>query len=320
MSCRGPLRARPGRAGVVGCRRPADRGPPGRGRPDLAAAPGTRGLRLRPGPPPVRAGRTGKPPGGPPARARVGSSACRARSTGRGVRTLPAARPARLTPAELAQIRALAADIPALWAAPTTTVADRKKLIRAVIERVEVTAEGATESVRATVVWAGGQQTDADLVRPVARVDQLSYYPALAGRIRALAAQGLASTAIAGRSPPRAAATPPGRTLQLRRDPAPDPPPGHPPRPGPRPAHRPRQTRRQPVVALHPRPRDRHAGRHLVQLAQTRLDPRPARHPPALPLDHHRRPRRSRTTPRPAPTPGGLPQPAPLDRHRHPDR
>jgi len=108
------------------------------------------------------------------------------------------ARPARLPPAGLAAIRALAGDIPALWAAPTTTVADRKRLLRAVIESVQVTADGATERVHATVTWAGGHQTHADLRRPVARIDQLSYYPALMQRIRALAGEGLGNTAIAG--------------------------------------------------------------------------------------------------------------------------
>jgi DNA invertase Pin-like site-specific DNA recombinase len=107
-------------------------------------------------------------------------------------------RPARLSAAELAAIRALASDIPALWAAPTTTVADRKRLLRAVIESVQVTADGATERVHATVTWAGGQQTHAGLRRPVARIDQLSYYPALTEQIRALAGQGLGSAAIAG--------------------------------------------------------------------------------------------------------------------------
>jgi DNA invertase Pin-like site-specific DNA recombinase len=107
-------------------------------------------------------------------------------------------RPARLAPAELSAIRALAGDIPALWAAPTTTVADRKRLLRAVIDSVQVTAEGTTERVHAAVTWAGGHQTHADLARPVARVSQLSYYPALAGRLRALAGEGLGNAAIAG--------------------------------------------------------------------------------------------------------------------------
>jgi DNA invertase Pin-like site-specific DNA recombinase len=108
-------------------------------------------------------------------------------------------RPARLSAAELAAIRALAGDIPALWAAPTTTIADHKRLLRAVIESVQVTADGATERVHATVTWAGGHQTHATLIRPVARIDQLSYYPALTERIRALASEGLGNAATADR-------------------------------------------------------------------------------------------------------------------------
>jgi DNA invertase Pin-like site-specific DNA recombinase len=118
-------------------------------------------------------------------------------------------RPARLTAAELAGIRALAADIPAIWHASTTTHADRKALLRALIDEVRVTAEGASERVHVSVVWAGGERTDADLTRPVARVDQLSYYPRLVDRIQTLAGLGLTNTQISaalateGLRPPR---------------------------------------------------------------------------------------------------------------------
>jgi hypothetical protein len=118
-------------------------------------------------------------------------------------------RPARLPATELAQIRTLATDIPAIWGAPTTTHADRKALLRAVIDAVQVAADGASERVHVTVVWAGGAHTDADLIRPVARVDQLSYYPQLVERIRVLAGQGLTNAAISaalaadGLRPPR---------------------------------------------------------------------------------------------------------------------
>ena len=134
------------------------------------------------------------------------------------------ARPARLSAAELAAIRALADDIPALWAAPTTTVTDRKRLLRAVIESVQVIADGATERVQATVTWAGGHQTYAALSRPVARIDQLSYYPALTQRIRAPAGQGLDTTAIVGQLAAEGLRTPrlhdrfhPGEIQQLIR-------------------------------------------------------------------------------------------------------
>ena len=43
--------------------------------------------------------------------------------------------PRRLTPRELDRIRALAADIPFLWNAADTPAADRKEIVRALIER-----------------------------------------------------------------------------------------------------------------------------------------------------------------------------------------
>ncbi|MGW4563965.1 recombinase family protein [Streptomyces sp. NPDC004561] len=54
-----------------------------------------------------------------------------------------AERPRTLSAAERAQIRALAADIPAIWHAPTTTDADRKQLIRQLVRRLELVQFGA---------------------------------------------------------------------------------------------------------------------------------------------------------------------------------
>jgi len=108
-----------------------------------------------------------------------------------------ASRPRALTPAERSQIRALAADIPAIWHAPTTTDADRKQLIRHLIERVQVTVLGTTEKVDVQVVCAGGHRTTAQISRPVASLTQLSYYPQLAERARDLAHAGLTHAQIA---------------------------------------------------------------------------------------------------------------------------
>ena len=98
-----------------------------------------------------------------------------------------AARPRTLTAAEREQIRALAADLPAVWHAPTTTDADRKQLIRHLVEQVRVTVLGTSEKVDVEVVWAGGHRTTAQITRPVACLTQLSYYPQLAARARELA-------------------------------------------------------------------------------------------------------------------------------------
>ena len=108
-----------------------------------------------------------------------------------------ATRARTLTPAERGQIRALAEDIPAIWHAPTTTDADRKQLIRHLVERVQVTVVGTSEKAEVQVVWAGGHRTTAQITRPVASLTQLSYYPQLAERARGLAAAGLTHGQIA---------------------------------------------------------------------------------------------------------------------------
>ncbi len=105
--------------------------------------------------------------------------------------------PCLLSEPEQAAIRQLAADIPALWHAPRTTAAERKEIIRQVVERVEVTVAGESERVGVIIVWAGGSQTTGTLIRPVGRLEQLSYYPQLCDRVRTLVAAGHTAAAVA---------------------------------------------------------------------------------------------------------------------------
>jgi DNA invertase Pin-like site-specific DNA recombinase len=106
--------------------------------------------------------------------------------------------PTTLTAAERAAIQALAGDLPRVWHAPTTTQADRKELLRILIEDVTVNVAGDSELVDVTITWAGGHQTSGQAVRPVGRLDQLSYFPALLARVSELAGAGQNSTQIAG--------------------------------------------------------------------------------------------------------------------------
>jgi DNA invertase Pin-like site-specific DNA recombinase len=107
--------------------------------------------------------------------------------------------PRVLSAEERAAIRRLAANIPALWEAPTTTAADRKEIIRQVVERVVVDAQGASERVLVRIDWVGGDQTEDEVIRPIARFSDLSYYPQLCERIHALTDEGLSAQAIAER-------------------------------------------------------------------------------------------------------------------------
>src|SRR6266536_1376593 len=108
-------------------------------------------------------------------------------------------RPQPLTAAQQQAITDLAGDIPGLWVAPTTTDADRKQLIRALVDQVTITVLGRSERVAVEIGWAGGHTTHAETVRPVARLAQLSSYPQLCDRVRQLAEQGHRAKAIANR-------------------------------------------------------------------------------------------------------------------------
>jgi hypothetical protein len=107
--------------------------------------------------------------------------------------------PRLLNPNEQAQIRRLAADLPTLWNASNTTDADRKEILRQVVDKVVVNVEGNTEWVEATVHWMGGYQTYTRLRRPVARLEQLSTWPELRARVEELKAQGCKVPAIVER-------------------------------------------------------------------------------------------------------------------------
>jgi DNA invertase Pin-like site-specific DNA recombinase len=105
--------------------------------------------------------------------------------------------PRVLTAEERDAIRQLAADIPALWNASTTTDADRKEILRQVVERVEVDAQGSSEQVQVRITWAGGGQTEHRLVRPIARYTDRSDYARLCVRVQELTAAGWSLQAIA---------------------------------------------------------------------------------------------------------------------------
>jgi hypothetical protein len=112
----------------------------------------------------------------------------------RFVQTLPHV----LTRSERDAIEALAHNMPSLWHASTTTVADRKEIVRQLSQRIIVAGEGLSERVQMTIEWAGGGTTAGIAIRPMSRMEHLSYYPQLCERTRNLAAAGLGR----GRSPP----------------------------------------------------------------------------------------------------------------------
>jgi DNA invertase Pin-like site-specific DNA recombinase len=67
--------------------------------------------------------------------------------------------PRHLSAADREQIRALAADVPALWRADTTTTADRRAIVRQLAERLVVTRRGTSEVIDVVIRWLGGSET-----------------------------------------------------------------------------------------------------------------------------------------------------------------
>ena len=123
-----------------------------------------------------------------------------------------ARQPARLQAAEIAAIRRLAEDVPALWHAPTTTPTDRQMIARLMLEQVAVRVEANSEHVELACDWAGGVQTRHTLIRTVQRFEQLRGFDQILGTVRELRQQGCSAAVIAeqlnaaGWRPPKRAA------------------------------------------------------------------------------------------------------------------
>ena len=100
-----------------------------------------------------------------------------------------------LTESEQSRVRCLARDVAQIWKAPTTSHRDRKRLLRAALDRVLINSEDRLIQVK--VYWKGGQVDALQLPRarrgdPVATTDET-----VVALIRNLAADGLDDTQIA---------------------------------------------------------------------------------------------------------------------------
>ena len=75
--------------------------------------------------------------------------------------------PRLLGEAERERIRRLAGEVPALWRAPTTTPADRRQVVRLLVDRVVLTVDPGDDRVAVRVEWAGGAVRERTIHRAV---------------------------------------------------------------------------------------------------------------------------------------------------------
>ena len=107
--------------------------------------------------------------------------------------------PLVLSGEEQARIKALAGDIRNLWSANGTTNADRKEMIRCIVERVVVGVRCDSEYVDVTIHWAGGYESQHEIVRPVGTYAQLRDFEEIMNRVVELRKAGHAARHIAQR-------------------------------------------------------------------------------------------------------------------------
>jgi DNA invertase Pin-like site-specific DNA recombinase len=107
--------------------------------------------------------------------------------------------PRQVSADERARVEALARDIPALWQSPQTTAAERKEIIRLLVERVMVHVRSEDERGTVMIAWRGGLTTQHEIRRAVRRYESLSTYPEMLRRVEQLRQEGLTIAQVAKR-------------------------------------------------------------------------------------------------------------------------
>jgi hypothetical protein len=93
-----------------------------------------------------------------------------------------------LTEQDRQAILRLGADLPAVWAAPTTTNADRKHLVRLLIQDIVVDTTRVRGQVCCRILWQTGAVSEHSFARTVQRYTHHPDAEALQERLRALTA------------------------------------------------------------------------------------------------------------------------------------
>ena len=174
------------------------RAAPAAGDPPLGAADRAGAVRGGPGRPAVPGVRAGEPAGGPDPGASLGGGAAGRSSNWRRNTTDSSGRSRELLDeADRERIRGLAGEVPALWHAATTTPADRRQVVRLLVDRVVLTVDPDDDRVAVRVEWAGGAVRERAIHRAVQGYKNQQSWPRLSTRLAELHGSGETPEAIA---------------------------------------------------------------------------------------------------------------------------
>lgn len=109
-----------------------------------------------------------------------------------------ASRSATLSVVERRSILALATNLPRLWNSASVAVADKRRVVQLLLEKVVAMGKG-DERIQLELHWAGGTVTHHEVTRRVRGWKDLSHYKAVLGDIEGLRSRGLSSRDIAHR-------------------------------------------------------------------------------------------------------------------------
>jgi hypothetical protein len=122
-------------------------------------------------------------------------------------------RPRGSTEAERHEIASLAGDLPTIWHAPRTGVAEKRRIIRSLLERVVVRAEGSSPGVTVHLHWVLGTVTEHRPRRSVGSWDRVAGAAELRRCLEAWPAAGWSSRRMAAELNAAGYRTPHGKAL-----------------------------------------------------------------------------------------------------------
>jgi DNA invertase Pin-like site-specific DNA recombinase len=105
--------------------------------------------------------------------------------------------PVRLSAAERAEIETLARNLPALWQASRTSFAEKRQIVRRLLQRAVVWAPASTQEVKVQLHWAVGTVTEHRVTRPVSVWKHVIGATGLWQRVQKLQTAGWTSRRIA---------------------------------------------------------------------------------------------------------------------------